>query len=916
MATKLEIQSSFTSGEITPRLYGQVGVSKYASGLATATNVRILPQGSVIRRNGSEFIAEVANSANPVRLIKFQFDQTNAYIIELGNQYMRFYKGGGQIQSGGSPYQITTPFLSAELFEVTYVVFANTMFLAHFNHPPQQLVWNGDTSWVLTTMVFQPPALQEFGLYPLSMVTPGAVSGNGVTFTAGTNSGGYPNFLAADVGREIVHCSATGQPDGGGTATIVSITDANNAVANISTAFINTSAIPQGQWLLDSSPIAAVTPNLSTDGSIAVMDALIIGSGGSIDPQTTMTPSAASGSAINCTAASGCFTAANVGGYVASLIDPGKARITAFTSATIVVASTTTAFTNTTSSAFTNVNAYPETNWAILTPVNTWRASDIGRYMFLDNGYIQITGWNTADQIYGQIISPLNSVTSSEVWQLMDPSWSATNGYPRIVCMHQQRLCFASTLNNPQTVWMSESGNFNNLGAGANDGDPISINISSNEVNQVQWMQAINTDLAVGTFGAEISLNNGAGSGPITPTTAMAQTRSYYGSNIQQVIAIGNELLYVQKSNRKISSFRYNYLINNYESEDLTFLAEHITAGVVKEIAYAHDPDRNIYAVLNDGTMAVGTYYHEQQVMAWTRFTTNGAYESVSVISTGEYDEVWVVVNRNINGSQIRFVEVFDTSAGTTSYTNTDGYADCYLTYNKPIPITTITNTNPCVVTAPGHGLSNGQTIKIIGTTGLTEVNNLTYAVANATTNTFVLALTGGGDVDSTLMSTYISGGNVHLLVTSVSNLSQLNGMTVQIVGDGAVQNTKVVSGGSVTLDRPCYQVMVGLEYDSTITTLRKEFNLGQGTEQGQAVRWIRPVIRVYNSVIPVLNGKYQPARSPLDHMDAAVPLYTGDIIYHGFEWDQTNGQLTIVISAPLPFMLSGIFGSIEGGQQ
>ena len=64
-----------------------------------------------------------------------------------------------------------------------------------------------------------------------------------------------------------------------------------------------------------------------------------------------------------------------------------------------------------------------------------------------------------------------------------------------------------------------------------------------------------------------------------------------------------------------------------------------------------------------------------------------------------------------------------------------------------------ITNANPGVVTASSHGFSNGDFVILSSVAGMTEVNGITYKVANKTTNTFEL-----NDVDGNAVNTSTSG--------------------------------------------------------------------------------------------------------------------------------------------------------------
>ena len=97
MARVHPFQTNFTAGELTPKLAGQVDFKKYSNGVETLENMQVFPQGGATRRPGTRFVAEVKNSANITRLIPFEFNVEQSYIMEFGDQYIRFYKDNGQI---------------------------------------------------------------------------------------------------------------------------------------------------------------------------------------------------------------------------------------------------------------------------------------------------------------------------------------------------------------------------------------------------------------------------------------------------------------------------------------------------------------------------------------------------------------------------------------------------------------------------------------------------------------------------------------------------------------------------------------------------------------------------------------------------------------------------------------------------
>src|SRR4030042_1260860 len=102
-------QSNFTSGEVTPLMGAKVDLAKYYTGCALLENMLILPFGGVVKRGGTKYIASAKHHDKTARLVRFEYSSEQAYALEFGEYYIRFYKDQGQIMSGGVPYEIATP---------------------------------------------------------------------------------------------------------------------------------------------------------------------------------------------------------------------------------------------------------------------------------------------------------------------------------------------------------------------------------------------------------------------------------------------------------------------------------------------------------------------------------------------------------------------------------------------------------------------------------------------------------------------------------------------------------------------------------------------------------------------------------------------------------------------------------------
>src|SRR5262252_797902 len=129
------LQTNFNGGEWSPLMYGRVDIPKYKSALATCLNYVATLQGGLTRRPGTRFVSEVKDSSNPVRLVRFEFSTTQAYVLEFGQNYIRFYTNDGQLLSGGLPYEVATPYGAGELSDLSFAQSADVLYIANKLRP-------------------------------------------------------------------------------------------------------------------------------------------------------------------------------------------------------------------------------------------------------------------------------------------------------------------------------------------------------------------------------------------------------------------------------------------------------------------------------------------------------------------------------------------------------------------------------------------------------------------------------------------------------------------------------------------------------------------------------------------------------------------------------------------------------------
>lgn len=224
------VQSSFTSGELSPRLHNRPTLSRYLAGLKRCENMYVHREGGASNRPGFEFVAEVKDSTKATRVAEFLYSTKDTYCLEVGEYYIRVFREGavvlvpltapawscpglptvlayspGQIVSnGGALYlctvwhlcqpnyepgvganwtdvwvlttssailEIATPYTEAELFELTYVQSGDVITICHPTHPPSQLVRYAVDDWRLEPIDFS-PAIEA----PINLAMTGGVA--------------------------------------------------------------------------------------------------------------------------------------------------------------------------------------------------------------------------------------------------------------------------------------------------------------------------------------------------------------------------------------------------------------------------------------------------------------------------------------------------------------------------------------------------------------------------------------------------------------------------------------------------------------------------------------------------------------------------------------------------------------------
>tara|TARA_B100001248_G_scaffold67568_1_gene47529 strand:- start:2857 stop:5130 length:2274 start_codon:yes stop_codon:yes gene_type:complete len=690
--------SNFTAGELSPRLDGRTDVSKYFNGCKTLQNFVIHPHGGASRRPGTKFVREVKTSSNFTRLIPFEFNVTQAYILEFGENYFRIHKDGGTVISGGNPVEVATVYTSAQVSEIKFTQSADVMYLVHPSHPVQKITRTSHTAWTISEVNFLRGPMQDSNTTDTTLTANNRTGS--VTITASTST-----FVATDVGR------------------LVRLHDGFAKITNFASGTSVTATVQEnadGRTELMPSYTATTVRFYEGDPSST-----------GLEHNDRMTDTA--------------------GNFIVEGFKVGQK---------VTITGASNGGNNVTNALIVQVTA----DTILFSP-----------------------SVDLVDEAAGQSVTINGVLEADKNFSL--GAFSATTGHPAAVSFYEQRLVFANTTAQPQTIFFSVAGSFEDFNDGINPADALIYTIGSNQVNVIRYL-ASGRVLIVGTSGGEFAVSASGTTEPISPTNAQIKRQANYGSANIQPIQVGNVTMFVQRASRKIRELVYNFDEDSYQAPDLTVLAEHITESGITELAFQQEPDNVVWCVLTNGKFVGMTYRREENVVGWHEQIIGGSFgsgnavvESVAVIPGDlNEDEVFLVVKRTIGGATKRYIEFFS-NFDFGSDVQDAFFVDSGLTYS-----------GSAATTISGLDHLEGQTVSILAN-GATHPDK-TVSSGSVTLDRSVTKAHIGLSYNSTLQTMRIDAGGTE--GTAQGKIKRIHDITLRLFRTVGIQ----VGSSETDLDR------------------------------------------------------------------------------------------------------------------
>lgn len=314
-------------------------------------------------------------------------------------------------------------------------------------------------------------------------------------------------------------------------------------------------------------------------------------------------------------------------------------------------------------------------------------------YLHDSSCILEILTYTSAKVVTARVVK--NYVPTSVVsqgtsfWE--EGAWSTYRGYPSYITGHEQRLWTAGSPGDPQTIWASVAGRFEDFQDGADDDRALIYRIQSDKVEAPVWISP-GKILMMGTASGEFSITASGRDEAITPSNVRIVKQTTWGSAPGRVIRIGAASLFLQRDGapsnraRKVREFSYNFDSDSFIAADMTILSEHLGDSRLLDATFQQDPDPIIWIPRADGSFVGLTYEKEQQVLAWHRHALAGdtaTVEHMRALPGSSGDDVWMVVRREIDGVATRYHEILTSDRIGTTDKADSRFLDCHLTYDS-----------------------------------------------------------------------------------------------------------------------------------------------------------------------------------------------------------------------------------------
>lgn len=495
-------------------------------------------------------------------------------------------------------------------------------------------------------------------------------------------------------------------------------------------------------------------------------------------------------------------------------------------------------------------------------------------------------------------------VSDGTIQKIQDAGFLSAGSYPSAVTFYEDRLVFGGGNDSPQTLYFSRPSLYDNFVLGVEVDDAIEYTVGGYG-NTIRWLAGTPSFLSIGTFGDVLQATGGI-DGVITPTSISVKPSNGYGVADINPVGRGAQVFYTQRNNLIMRSFEYDFRADNYVPVDRNVIADHITSSGVTQLSFQEGRPNVIWAIKNNGDLIGMTLEEQEGVSGWHRHNTQGEFISIaSLPRVNKYHQLWVCVKRNGNYFIEYLSEISEMPNPNDYFTGEKSddeqiinnmsfeaqkeyiHLDSALSYHGTIAGEDASATlTPAVATGTGVTFTASASVFSSGMIGRELWRKYTNGTESG--RAVITGYTSGTVVTCDIIEDFdsvsaIPAGEWYLTAGSVSGLEHLDGLTVSIVTDGGQHPQKVVSSGSVTLDRQASVIHVGLPYVGYLQTNNLEGGSPNGTAQTKRKNVTAVGVRLLDTLYCKIGTGYYnldqiEMRTASMRMDRPPLPYNGDI--------------------------------------
>jgi hypothetical protein len=518
--------------------------------------------------------------------------------------------------------------------------------------------------------------------------------------------------------------------------------------------------------------------------------------------------------------------------------------------------------------------------------------------------------------------------------------WSSTRGWPRSATFHEGRLYFGGSKSRPNTVWGSRVIDYFNFDSHTGlDDEAVETTINTNQLNSIVNIVS-GADLRIFSTGGEFIVVQSEDT-PITPSNFLVRPQTRLGSKAGVPIEdLNGATIFVQRQGKAINAFQFGNDTRSYQVQNIALLSSHLLNTpvdiAVRRSSSTDEADRLFVVNSGDGSMAVYSILTGQNVIAPSKFTTDGEFIAIAV----ELSEVYAIVKRTVDSATVYYLEVFNSDFTLDSGVSGGAITTVQLGHlrGKTVNIirdgisesakTVSSETNQIVFevennSVPGTGFPSVLNLRATFTgtdasnAALVETINFNDTNTTSWTTTGSFKSVSSIYIDNTSGTPFaVSGYTINIGISGDNDAifedpSDTVGPTVDL--NGIVVKNGVAVFGSITLDTAATSThQVGLNYTVQAKTMPTEPTLSSGSIHGMKKRVVQVDALVDKTKDLKINGKT--IAFDTESGSSVIAEYTGLKTAHGLLGYANTGQITLTQTDPLPMTVLGLEYKLSTG--